>query len=224
VGTLNLLNACRRADVEKVIHTSTSEVYGTAQFVPIDESHPLVTQSPYSASKIGADMIALSYYYSYGLSVSVIRPFNTFGPRQSTRAVIPTIVTQALSGSTVKLGDIGTTRDFTFVKDTVNGFLKIAENDISVGKIINIGSGFEISIEHIVKHVGNILGKKIKIETEELRKRPEKSEVMRLIADNSRAKELIGWEPCYTFEDGLKETVEWYKDNLDECNEGYYNI
>ncbi|GED67581.1 NAD-dependent dehydratase [Brevibacillus reuszeri] len=230
-GTLNILQAARELNVEKVVHTSTSEVYGTARFVPITEEHPLQGQSPYSASKIGADQMAMSFYSSFGLPVSVIRPFNTYGPRQSARAVIPTIITQIASGQqSIKLGSLHPTRDFNYVKDTVNGFLAVAESDHSIGEVINIGSNYEVSIGQTVELIAELMGQKISIETEDQRLRPEKSEVERLWADNSKAKQLLGWEPMYGniegFKRGLGETIEWFTNpsNLSHYKAGIYNL
>lgn len=230
-GTLNILQAARELNVEKVVHTSTSEVYGTARFVPITEEHPLQGQSPYSASKIGADQMAMSFYNSFGLPVSVIRPFNTYGPRQSARAVIPTIITQLASGQqSIKLGSLHPTRDFNFVKDTVSGFIAVAESDHSIGEVINIGSNYEVSIGQTVELIAELMGQKIKIETEDQRLRPEKSEVERLWADNSKAKQLLGWEPMYGgiegFKRGLEETIEWFMNpsNLSHYKAGIYNL
>ncbi len=230
-GTLNVVQAARELGVEKVVHTSTSEVYGTAQFVPITEEHPLQGQSPYSASKIGADQIAMSFYSSFETPVSIIRPFNTYGPRQSARAVIPTIITQIANGKrTIKLGSLHPTRDFNYVKDTVNGFISIAENDSSIGQVINIGSNYEISIGDTVKLIADVMGVNIEIETDDLRLRPEKSEVERLWASNTKAKDLLGWEPKYAeiegFRRGIQETVEWFtnKENLKAYKADIYNI
>ena len=216
-GTLNIVQAARELGVAKVLHTSTSEVYGTARFVPITEEHPLQGQSPYSATKIGADQIALSFYLSFDTPVAVIRPFNTYGPRQSARAVIPTVITQIASGQRkLKLGSIHPTRDFNYVKDTVNGFPSVAASDASVGEIINIGSNFEISVGETVDMIAELMGAEVEIETEEARTRPEKSEVARLWADNAKAKKLLGWEPQYAGKDGfrrgLKETIAWFSD------------
>lgn len=217
-GTLNVLQACREHNVEKVVHTSTSETYGTARYVPIDEIHPLQGQSPYSASKIGADALAESYYRSFGTPVATIRPFNTYGPRQSARAVIPTVISQILSGSAeVKLGSLSPTRDFNYVKDTVEGFVKVCESEKTTGTVTNIGTGEEISIGGIVKKIINLTGREIKIICDEERVRPEKSEVNRLCADNRKALELTGWTPKYTLNEGLMETIEWMK-----CNAGCY--
>lgn len=223
-GTLNVLQACRESSVEKVIHTSTSETYGTAQYVPIDEKHPLQGQSPYSASKIGADMLAESYYRSFGAPVSIIRPFNTYGPRQSARAVIPTIISQILSGkNSIKLGSLSPTRDFNYVKDTVEGFIKVAESEKNLGEVINIGSGKEIAVGDLVKKISQIIGKEILIECEEERFRPENSEVERLCADNTKAVTLTGWSPKYSLDEGLHETIEWMKLNLDKYKVDIYN-
>lgn len=230
-GTLNIVQAARELGVMKVVHTSTSEVYGTAQFVPISEDHPLQGQSPYSASKIGADQIAMSFYTSFETPVAIIRPFNTYGPRQSARAVIPAIVTQIASGTPcVKLGSLHPTRDFNYVADTVRGFIAVTESEKSIGQVINIGSNFEISIGEIVEIIAEIMGADIEIETDDQRIRPEKSEVERLWADNSKAKELVAWEPEYAGRDGFKrglvETVEWFADpeNLIKYKVNIYNV
>ncbi|WP_188066261.1 NAD-dependent 4,6-dehydratase LegB [Brevibacillus brevis] len=230
-GTLNIMQAARELEVEKVIHTSTSEVYGTAKFVPITEEHPLQGQSPYSASKIGADQMALSFYSSFGLPVSIIRPFNTYGPRQSARAVIPTIITQIAAGQkTIKLGSLHPTRDFNYVKDTVNGFIAMAQSDRSVGEVINIGSNYEVSIGETAEFIAELMGRDIEIVSEDKRLRPEKSEVERLWADNSKAKELLGWEPDYSgtegFKRGLAETIEWFLNpsHLSQYKAGIYNL
>jgi len=223
-GTLNVLQACLEEGVEKVVHASTSETYGTAQYTPIDEKHPLQGQSPYSASKIGADKIAESFYLSFDLPVATIRPFNTYGPRQSARAIIPTIITQVLTGSEVKLGLLTPVRDLTYVKDTVAGFLKIAESDRAVGEVINIGTGIGITIGELAEKIMGLVGKDVRIVRDESRIRPEKSEVMELICDRHKAKELIGWEPQYTLEEGLRETIKWIEDYLDLYKPGIYNI
>lgn len=223
-GTLNVMQACLDAGVSKVVHTSTSEVYGTARYVPIDEDHPLQGQSPYSASKIGADKIVESFYRSFNLPVATIRPFNTYGPRQSARAVIPTIIVQTLTKGVVKLGSTTPTRDFTFVKDTVQGFIKMAENDHTIGQVINIGSNFEISIGQLADKIAKIMGKEITIQTEEQRLRPEKSEVNRLWADNTKARQLLNWQPNYTLDQGLAITVQWIKENLDRYKVEIYNL
>lgn len=226
-GTLNVLQAVREFEVEKIIHTSTSEVYGTAQFVPITETHPINPQSPYAATKAGADLLALTFYRSFKLPVSVIRPFNSYGPRQSARAVIPTIITQIKSAKKkIKIGSIHPTRDLTYVKDTVEGFIKIAEADNSIGKIINIGSHFEISVGDLTNLIAKLMSTEIEIETDERRQRPQKSEVERLWADNKKARELLGWSPKCTLEEGLKETIEWFSnpENLRFYKPDIYNI
>lgn len=224
-GTANVLEACRDYDVQKVIHTSTSETYGTALYVPIDEKHPMQGQSPYSASKIGADKVAESYYRSFNLPVATIRPFNTYGPRQSARAVIPTIISQILSGKNeIKLGSLAPTRDFNYVKDTVEAFIKVAESEKTIGEVINAGSNYEISIGDTVKKIIDIIGKDVKIICEEERIRPENSEVNRLWADNTRIKKITEWMPKYTIEEGLKETIKWIEDNMKHFKTDIYNV
>ena len=222
IGTLNVMTAARNLGLKKVVHTSTSEVFGTAQYVPIDEQHPLQGQSPYSASKIGADKIAESFYRAYKLPVTTLRPFNTFGPRQSTRAVIPTMITQALRGKNIRLGSIEPTRDFTFVKDTVDGFIKIAEADSAVGEEINIGTGREISIGDLAQKIIKKTNKDLKIVQEKKRKRPVGSEVLRLCVNNKKARKIMGWKPNYNLDKGLTETIAWFKNNMDLYeHEGY---
>jgi dTDP-glucose 4,6-dehydratase len=216
-GTLNVLEAVKTAGTERLVQTSTSEVYGSALFVPITEEHPLQGQSPYSASKIGADQLALSYYRSFGTPVSVMRPFNTYGPRQSARAVIPTMITQALQGATtLRLGSLTPTRDFNYVKDIARGFAMMGLSDAGLGKVINFGSNFEISIGQVVEAVAAAVGNPLEVKTEQERVRPEHSEVDRLWADATLAKELIGWTPNYGgldgFERGIAETVAWFAD------------
>ncbi|WP_113867614.1 NAD-dependent 4,6-dehydratase LegB [Paraliobacillus ryukyuensis] len=230
-GTLNVLQAAKELNVKKVVHTSTSEVYGTARYVPIDESHPLQGQSPYSASKIGADQLAMSFYSSFNTPVAIIRPFNTYGPRQSARAVIPTIITQIASGKeTIKLGAIHPTRDFNYVKDTVAGFISILESDKAIGEVINIGSNYEVSIGETVELIAKVMGSNVTIETDDQRIRPEKSEVERLWADNEKAKKLLNWHPEFSgidgFKKGLAETAEWFtnKNNLKRYKVSRYNI
>jgi len=230
-GTLNIIQAARDLGISRVIHTSTSEVYGTARFVPITEGHPLQGQSPYSASKIGADHIAMSFYHAFNTPVSIVRPFNTYGPRQSARAIIPTVITQIASGRrTIKLGSLSPTRDFNYVADTVNGFIAVSESDQALGEVINIGSNYEISIADTVKLIADIMNVHIEIECDSQRIRPEKSEVERLWADNSKARKLTGWIPAYEGIDGLrrglKETVAWFinSDNLKQYKPGEYNI
>lgn len=230
-GTLNVVQAAQELGVKKVIHTSTSEVYGTADFVPITEEHSLKGQSPYSASKIGADQIAQSFYLSFGTPVVTLRPFNTYGPRQSARAVIPTIVTQIANGNReIKLGSLHPTRDFNFVADTVNGFIQALKSDNGIGEVINIGSNYEISIGDTARSIAEVMNTNIEILTEDQRLRPTKSEVNRLWADNSKAKELLGWKPEYHghegFKRGLKETVDWFSNpmNLAAYKSDRYNV
>jgi len=224
-GTLNILQACLETSVKKVVHTSTSEVYGTAIYTPIDENHPLQGQSPYSATKIAADKIAESYYRSFDLPVATIRPFNTFGPRQSARAVIPTIVTQILSAKDkIQLGLLTPVRDFTYVKDTVEGFIKVAESKKSVGEVINTGTGRGVTIDELARLIMNLVGKEVKIERDKRRLRPPKSEVMALICANKKAKKLLGWAPRYSLKDGLKETIEFIRKHIEEYKADVYNI
>jgi NAD dependent epimerase/dehydratase len=230
-GTLNIVQAARELDVEKIVHTSTSEVYGTAQFIPITELHPLQGQSPYSASKIGADQIAMSFYSSFGIPVSIIRPFNTFGPRQSARAIIPTVITQIANGHRlIKLGALHPTRDFTYVQDTVRGFEAMAVADKAVGEIINIGSNYEISMQNTAQLIAEVMNATVDFTQEEKRLRPKKSEVERLWADNQKAKKLLNWEPNYIGVDGFKrallETIPWFikSDNLARYKANIYNI
>ena len=222
-GTTNVMQACLSNNVERVIHTSTSEAYGTAIYTPIDELHPLQAQSPYSASKISADKIAESYYLSFNLPVSTIRPFNTYGPRQSARAVIPTIISQAIKQPEIKLGDLTPVRDLTYVKDTVRGFMKIALSDESIGKVINVGNGKGISIGDLANLIIKLMGVNKSIVTDSERLRPEKSEVLKLICDNSKAKILIGWEPQYSIERGLKETIEYVTSKIDDYKTDIFN-
>ncbi|MEO6410736.1 MAG: NAD-dependent 4,6-dehydratase LegB [Burkholderiaceae bacterium] len=230
-GTLNIVQAARDLGVSKVVQTSTSEVYGTARFVPITEDHPLQGQSPYSASKIGADQIAMSFHASFGTPVALLRPFNTYGPRQSARAVIPTIVTQIAAGARrIRLGAVHPTRDFSHVADTVAGFIAALESPRSIGEVINLGSGFEISVGDTAHAIAHAMGTSIEIETDDARLRPEKSEVERLWASNAKARELLGWAPRYAGRDGfvrgLAETVEWFgdSDNRSAYKADIYNI
>jgi len=225
MGTLNILMAAQENGIEKLIHTSTSEVYGTAQYVPIDEKHPLQGQSPYSASKTGADMIAESFYRSFDVPVATIRPFNTYGPRQSARAVIPTIISQALTGEQMCLGSLHPTRDYTYIDDVVDAFIKVAESPKSIGKVINIGSNFEISIGDIAKKILSIMGKdNVAIVTDERRIRPEKSEVERLWCDNTLAKNVLGWVPGTSLDTGLRKTIKWISDNINLYKPERYNL
>lgn len=224
-GTLNVLQAARDLDVRKIMVTSTSEVYGTAQYVPIDEKHPYQGQSPYSATKIGADRLAESFYRSFELPVAIVRPFNTYGPRQSARAVIPTIITQLLAGKTeIKLGSLTPTRDFNYVKDTVAGFIAIAESDKTVGEEINIATGQEISIGDLAKEIISQINPSAEIVCDEDRLRPDKSEVNRLLGDNTKIKALTDWKQKYTFSEGIAETIEWLKGNLDKYKTDIYNV
>lgn len=226
-GTLNVCQAAREMGNVRVLNTSTSEVYGTAQYVPIDEKHPRQPQSPYSASKIGADAMAMSFYNAFGLPVTTVRPFNTYGPRQSARAIIPTIISQIAAGmKEIKLGDLSPTRDFNYVKDTAKGFLAIAENDQTIGKEINIASNFEISMQDTLQVIKEIMKSDVNIISDDIRKRPAKSEVFRLWGDNTLIKELTHWKPEYTLEEGLRETIEWFTrvENLKKYKAGIYNL
>ena len=223
-GTLNVLQAARSLHVEKLVHTSTSEVYGSAQFVPIDEKHPLQGQSPYSASKIGADKLAESFHLSFELPVVTVRPFNTFGPRQSARAVIPTIISQCLSNRSVRIGNQEPTRDFNFVGDTVEGFLRAAVSTEAVGRTVNLGSGREISIRDLASTIAKLVGGDIFIEQDAGRVRPENSEVERLLADNSLAEQLLDWRPTLTLEEGLERTITWVREHLSEYRTDEYAV
>jgi len=223
-GALNVLQSARELGVERVIHTSTSEAYGTARHVPIDEEHPLQGQSPYSATKIGADKLAGAFHLSFGLPVVTVRPFNTFGPRQSARAVIPTIITQCLTGNVVRLGNLQPTRDLSYVSDIVEGFLLAALAPAAVGQTINLGSGREISIGDLAKLIIHLVGRPISIEGEEKRVRPDKSEVDRLLADNTLARTVLGWEPAISLEEGLERTIEWMKQHLGRYRPDVYTI
>ncbi|MFN8414011.1 MAG: SDR family NAD(P)-dependent oxidoreductase [Anaerolineales bacterium] len=224
MGTLNVLMAAREFNTRRVVHTSTSEVYGTAKYVPIDEKHPLQGQSPYSASKIGADRIAESFYRSFEVPVVTLRPFNTFGPRQSARAVIPTIITQALTRDEVKLGSLEPSRDFTFVADTANGFVRVAEAENVLGEEINLGNDNTIRIGDLVTKIFEIIGKTPKVVVDSQRIRPGKSEVMKLWASNQKAKEMIGWEPRVSLDEGLRLTIEWLSAHLDLYRPDQYTV
>ena len=226
LGTLNFLESALEHGTEKIITTSTSETYGTALYTPIDENHPLQAQSPYAASKAGADILAKSFYCSFKLPLVIVRPFNTYGPRQSDIAVIPTIISQAIMGEKINIGSLEPKRDFTYVTDIVDAFIKTAECNNSIGEIINIGSGSTFSIKDIVKITSKILGKDLesKIEVKKERKRPENSEVLLLLCDNSKAKKLLGWQPKISLEDGLKNVVEYIQANLDKYHTNKYNI
>jgi len=226
-GTLNIVQAARENGVSRVIHTSTSEVYGTALYVPIDEKHPLQAQSPYSASKISADAMALSFYNAFDLPLTIARPFNTYGPRQSARAVIPTIITQIASGvKEIKLGDVTPTRDFNYVEDTCLGFLKLASSDKTIGETVNIGSNFEISVGDTLNIIKEIMNSDVEFITDEQRIRPGKSEVQRLWCDNTKIKSLTGFEPQYTIKQGLEKTIEWFlqEKNLKKYKANIYNV
>ncbi len=226
-GTLNICQAALENGVKRVLVTSTSEVYGTAQYVPIDEKHPLQPQSPYSASKIGADAIAMSFYNAFQLPLTIVRPFNTYGPRQSARAVIPTIITQIANGTKeIKLGDLSPTRDFNYVTDTCRGYLELAKCDKAIGETVNIGSNFEISVLETLELIKDIMQSEVVFLTDEQRIRPENSEVFRLWCDNSKIKSLTGFEPIYSIREGLEKTVEWFTkpENLAKYKPGIYNV
>ena len=224
LGTLNVLLAAQSAGIDRLVHTSTSEVYGTARYVPIDESHPLQGQSPYSASKIGADKLAESFYCSFNIPVVTVRPFNTYGPIQSMRAVIPTIIAQALTGNVVRLGNLNTRRDLTFVSDTVAGFLKAGEAPGVEGGTFNLGTGSEAQIEELAREIISLIGKPIEIVVDETRLRPEKSEVLRLLSDNRLAKEVLGWEPTIPLRKGLAQTISWMMEHPDLFQPDVYQL
>ena len=224
-GTLNVLQAARDLNTKRILVTSTSEVYGTAKYVPIDEEHPYQGQSPYSATKIGADRIAESFYRSFDMPITIVRPFNTYGPRQSARAVIPTIITQLLSGAQeIKLGSLSPTRDFNYVKDTVRGFIEIAKSDKTIGQEINIATQQEISIGELAEELIKQINPNAKIVCDEIRLRPENSEVNRLLGSNKKIKELTNWEPKYSLEEGLRETIEFLKNNMNKYKSDIYNL
>jgi len=223
-GTLNLLLASLDSSIEKFIHTSTSEVYGDAQYTPMDENHPVSPQSPYAASKASSDFLAKSFFESYDLSVAIIRPFNIYGPRQSARSVIPNIIAQGLLKDRIEVGSVFPTRDYTYVEDTAKGFVSFAECDETLGEVVNLGTGEEVSIEKLVELIGELLDKKLKISETEKRKRPEKSEVKRLVANPGKARELFGWKPEISIRQGLHLTIDWIKNNLSRYKTGIYNI
>jgi len=226
-GTLNICQAARENGCERVIHTSTSEVYGTAQYVPIDEKHPLQPQSPYSASKIGADQMAMSFHLAFGLPVTIARPFNTYGPRQSARAVIPTIITQIAAGKKqIKLGDVSPTRDFNYVLDTCQGFIALATSDVTVGEVVNIGSGTEVAVGDTLNLIKELMKSDVTFVIEENRLRPKKSEVFRLCCDNAKIVRLAGFKPRYSLEEGLQECIEWFTkpENLSRYKIDIYNV
>jgi dTDP-glucose 4,6-dehydratase len=224
IGTANILRAAQRASCRLLVHTSTSEVYGTARYVPIDEAHPLQAQSPYAASKIAADKLAESFHLSFGVPVTTLRPFNTYGPRQSARAVIPTIVTQVLAGRSLALGNLTPTRDFTFVADTVEAFIRIADCEAAIGRVVNAGSGREISIGLLAERIELLLDRPVTVERDPERVRPEDSEVERLCADTSLARELLDWAPAMELDDGLRTTATWIAENLERYRVGVYTV
>uniref|UniRef100_A0A7V6DPK2 NAD-dependent epimerase/dehydratase family protein n=1 Tax=Desulfobacca acetoxidans TaxID=60893 RepID=A0A7V6DPK2_9BACT len=223
-GTLNLLEAARRAGVERFVHTSTSETYGTAQYTPIDEKHPQRAQSPYAASKIAADKLVESYHLSFGIPAAIIRPFNTYGPRQSARAVIPTMISQGLDGDDIRLGLLTPRRDLTFVQDTVAAFLKVAEQPAAVGEVINVGSGAAVSIGEVAAMIIRLLGGNKRVIRDEARVRPGASEVMELLCDNRKAEALLGWHPQVGLEQGLRETIRFIRDHRERYKPGMYNL
>lgn len=224
LGTAYLLRACLDTGIERFIHTSTSEVYGTAQYVPIDEAHPLTAQSPYSATKIAADKLVESFYRTYKLPTVTVRPFNTYGPGQSARAIVPTIITQALTRKTIKLGSLTPTRDLTYVSDTVYGFILAAVRDEAIGEVINLGNGKEISIGDLARKIKKLLKKNLRITQSKERVRPVSSEVDRLLAHNQKAKDLLGWSPKINIDTGLTNTIEWIKKNIDDYKSEIYNV
>lgn len=226
-GTLNICQAALQNGCEKIIHTSTSEVYGSALYVPIDEKHPIQPQSPYSASKIGADNMAMSFFNAFNLPLTIARPFNTYGPRQSARAIIPTIISQIASGSKViQVGDLSPTRDFNYVEDTCRGFVEIAKSDQTIGEIVNIGSNFEISIKDTFELIKKIMNSDVQFEVDPQRIRPQKSEVLRLWCDNSKIEQLTGFKPQFSIESGLAKTIEWFTEpsNLNHYKTNLYNV
>jgi len=224
-GTYNILQAARELKIKRVVHISTSEVYGTAQYVPIDEKHPINPQSPYAASKASADYLAKSFYLSFDLPVTIVRPFNTFGPRQSARAVIPTIISQALSGKKeIELGNLNSSRDFSYVLDTVEGIYKIGLHSDTLGEVVNIGTGKDISVRDLVTVISKLAEVDLKVSVDSKRIRPEKSEVQRLVCNYSKARNLTGWKPCYTLEEGLEKTIAWFKENLEIYKDENYNV
>jgi len=223
-GTLNVLQAAREHGVRCVVQTSTSEVYGSAQYTPIDEAHPLQGQSPYSATKIGADKLAESFHLSFGLPVVTVRPFNTFGPRQSARAIVPTLITQCLEGDRVRVGNLDPTRDLNFVANTVDGFLAAASSPAAIGQTVNLGSGREIRIGDLLTLITDFVGRKVRIEVDEQRIRPVRSEVSQLLADNARARELLSWEPRVSLEQGLEQTIAWLKENRALYRSAVYSV
>jgi len=224
IGSLNVFQAGRDFLTEKVVHISTSEVYGTAEYVPMDEKHPLKPQSPYAASKVAADQLALSFYRSFHLPVAIARPFNAYGPRQSARAIVPTIISQGLERRSIKLGSISATRDLTFVSDTVEGILKVCESDQTNGEVTNLGSGFEVSIEELVELVARVLNKSLRISSDSKRRRPEASEVERLCSDSKKAHKTLGWYPRIKLEEGLAKTIAWIEKHSHLYKTELYNV
>lgn len=223
-GTLNVLQSALDCNVSRVVHTSTSEVYGSAQYVPIDERHPVCGQSPYSASKIGADHLAEAFWRSFGLPVVTLRPFNTYGPRQSARAVIPTIIAQCLTGSEIRLGSLHPTRDFNYVSDTVRAFLQSVESDAAVGHVINVGNGKEIAVGELARKIAALMERDVRIVQEDRRQRPDESEVLRLCAGTDRARQLLGWEPRVSLEEGLRQAIRWVEEHRSQYEAGVYAI
>ena len=224
-GTYNVLEASKLKNINQILITSTSETYGNAKYIPIDENHPLIAQSPYSSTKIAADQLALSYYFSFNMPIKIVRPFNTYGPRQSLRAIIPTIITQLLAkNEKIKLGNLNPTRDLTYVEDTVDAFLKIYEKDELFGEIINIGSNKEISVREIFNQISSILGVKALVEEEDLRIRPKKSEVNRLVCNNEKIYKSTGWQPRTSLQEGLNKTINWFKTTNNSYNSTKYNV
>lgn len=223
-GTLNVLQAAKEVRLERVVHTSTSEVYGTARSLPINESHPLQGQSPYAASKIAADKMAEAFHLSFGVPVVTVRPFNTYGPRQSARAVIPTIITQCLVGKTIRLGNVTPTRDMNYVSDTVEGLIQAAVAPNAIGRTVNLGSGREVSIENLAELIATLVNRDAVIESDPERERPKNSEVERLVADNTAARELLGWKPSVSLEEGLRLTIDWIRKHLTEYRPGVYVV
>jgi len=222
-GTLNVLDLARRAGA-RLVHTSTSETYGTAQYTPIDEAHPTCAQSPYAASKAGADQLALSYYHAFALPVTIVRPFNTFGPRQSPRAVIPTIITQALEGQAVQLGSLTPRRDLTFVADTVDGFVRAAEVDAAVGETVNLGTGHDVSIGELATRILDLVGSGAQVTEDPRRVRPDGSEVWRLVCNAGKASTVLGWRPRVSLDDGLRETIEWFRTRRGAYDTATYHV
>jgi nucleoside-diphosphate-sugar epimerase len=224
IGTLNVLEAAREAEVRRLVHTSTSEVYGTAQWVPMSEQHPLNAQSPYAASKVAADQLALSFHRSFGLPVTVARPFNTYGPGQTARAIVPTVISQALQGDVLQLGTLSARRDLTYAGDTAQGFLAVASAERAVGEVLNFGTGHDVSVADIVGLVGELLGRELRVEVDERRVRPVASEVERLLSDATKVRETCGWQPTVSLRDGLTRTIEWIREHADRYRPREYAV